>query len=95
MGVLTMICFVITGLSVIRQKVFCEDVIDFFRGFGNLPPTAYWKFPKSTSFSHQHRVKRIMEKEGVTEQLKNENPLKWVQRVNGIKARVEEVMQKM
>ena len=35
-------------------------------------------------------VKRIMEKEGVTEQLKNENPLKWVQRVNGIKARVEE-----
>ena len=40
-------------------------------------------------------VKRIMEKEGVTEQLKNENPLKWVQRVNGIKARVEEVMQKM
>ena len=35
-------------------------------------------------------VKRIMRKEGVTEQLKNENPLKWVQRVNGIKARVEE-----
>ena len=40
-------------------------------------------------------VKRIMEKEGVTEQLKNENPLKWVQRVNGIKARVEEEKQKM
>lgn len=36
MGVLTMICFVITGLSVIRQKVFCEDVIDFFRGFGKV-----------------------------------------------------------
>lgn len=35
-------------------------------------------------------VKRIMEKEGVTEQLKNENPLKWVRRVNGIKMRVEE-----
>ena len=35
-GVLTMICFVITGLSVIRQKVFCEDVIDFFRGFGKV-----------------------------------------------------------
>ncbi|MDE6906297.1 MAG: TnpV protein [Lachnospiraceae bacterium] len=40
-------------------------------------------------------VKRIMEKEGGTEQLKKENPLEWVQRVNGIKARVEEVMQKM
>lgn len=35
-------------------------------------------------------VKRIMEKEGVTEQLKKENALKWVQRVNGIKAGVEE-----
>lgn len=35
-------------------------------------------------------VKRIMKKENVTEQLKNENPLEWVQRVNGIKARVEE-----
>ena len=40
-------------------------------------------------------VKRIMEKESVTEQLKSENPMEWVQRVNGIKARVEEVMQKM
>lgn len=35
-------------------------------------------------------VKRIMVKEGVTEQLKKENPMEWVQRVNGIKARVEE-----
>lgn len=35
-------------------------------------------------------VKRIMEKESVTEQLKNENPMEWVQRVNGIRARVEE-----
>ena len=33
-GVLTMICFVTTVLSVIRQRVFCEDVIGFFRGFG-------------------------------------------------------------
>ncbi len=33
-GVLTMICFVITGLSIIRQKMFCEDVIGFFKGFG-------------------------------------------------------------
>lgn len=35
-------------------------------------------------------VKRVMEKEGVTEQLKKENPMEWVRRVNGIKARVEE-----
>lgn len=35
-------------------------------------------------------VKRIMEKERVTEQLKSENPMEWVRRVNGIKARVEE-----
>ena len=33
-SILTLICFVTTGLSVIRQKVFCEDVIDFFLGFG-------------------------------------------------------------
>lgn len=35
-------------------------------------------------------VKRIMEKEGVNEPLKKENPIEWVRRVNGIKARVEE-----
>lgn len=35
-------------------------------------------------------VKRIMKKERITEQLKDENPLEWVQRVNGMKARVEE-----
>lgn len=35
-------------------------------------------------------TKRIMEKEDVTEQLKKENPLEWVRRVNEIKARVEE-----
>lgn len=29
-GVLTMICFVTTILSLIRQKMFCEDVISFF-----------------------------------------------------------------
>lgn len=33
-GVLTVICLVTTVLSIIRQKVFCEDVIKFFRGFG-------------------------------------------------------------
>ena len=33
-GVLSMICFVITVLSVIRQRAFCEDVIEFLKGFG-------------------------------------------------------------
>ena len=33
-GVLAVICFVTTVLSVIRQKVFCEDVIKFFQGLG-------------------------------------------------------------
>lgn len=37
-GVLTMICFATTVLSVIRQRVFCEDVIGFFRGFGKVIP---------------------------------------------------------
>lgn len=37
-------------------------------------------------------VKRIMEKEGVTEQLKKDNPMEWVRRVNGIMARVEEIV---
>lgn len=37
-------------------------------------------------------VKRIMEKEGVNEQLKKENPIEWVRRVNGIKVRVEEIV---
>lgn len=35
-GVLALICFVTTVLSIIRQKVFCEDVINFFRGFGKV-----------------------------------------------------------
>lgn len=33
-GVLALICFATTVLSIIRQKVFCKDVINFFRGFG-------------------------------------------------------------
>ncbi len=37
-GVLTMICFVITVLSVIWQRVFCKDVIQFFKGFGKVIP---------------------------------------------------------
>lgn len=39
-------------------------------------------------------VKRIMEKEGVDERLKAENPMEWVRRVNGIKASVEEAVEK-
>lgn len=35
-GVLTVICLVTTVLSIIWQKVFCEDVIKFFRGFGKV-----------------------------------------------------------
>ena len=35
-------------------------------------------------------VKRIKEKEGVTEALKNEDPMLWVGKVNNIMARVEE-----
>ena len=35
-GVLTMICFVTTVLSLIRQKMFCEDVISFFRKTGKV-----------------------------------------------------------
>lgn len=34
-------------------------------------------------------VKRIMKKEGVTEELKKRNPIEWVRRVNGIKNKVE------
>ena len=34
-------------------------------------------------------LKRSMEKEGVDERLKAENPMDWVRRVNGIKANVE------
>lgn len=37
----------------------------------------------------EQAVRRIMEKEGVDEQLKAENPLEWVRRVNGIKMCVE------
>ena len=35
-GVLTMICFVTTVLSVIRQRAFCEDVTGFLRSFGKV-----------------------------------------------------------
>ena len=35
-------------------------------------------------------AKQHAEREGVTEQLKPENPMKWVRRVNNIRERVEE-----
>lgn len=35
-------------------------------------------------------VKRTKEKEGVTEDLKNENPMFWVEKVNNIMAGAEE-----
>ena len=39
-------------------------------------------------------VKRIMEKESVDERLKAENPMEWVRRVNGIRMRVEEEVER-
>lgn len=37
-------------------------------------------------------VKQMAEKEGVTEQLKAEDQMLWVQRMNGIRARAEEII---
>lgn len=37
-GVLALICFVTTVLSVIRQKVFCKDFIGFFQELGKTVP---------------------------------------------------------
>lgn len=37
-------------------------------------------------------VKEYAEKEGVTEQLKAENPMEWVRRMNNIRERVNEVV---
>lgn len=39
-GILTVICFVTTVLSVIWQREFCEDFIAFFRGLGKAIQTA-------------------------------------------------------
>ena len=39
-------------------------------------------------------VKQYAEREGVTEQLKAENPMEWVRRMNNIRNRVTEVIQK-
>lgn len=59
-GVLTMICFVTTVLSVIRQRVFCGDVIEFFRGFGKGIPVFVVRI---------HSV--ILSMAGVTESVSN------------------------
>ena len=37
-------------------------------------------------------VKQLSEKEGVTEQLKAENQMLWVQRMNNIRNRAEEIV---
>lgn len=37
-------------------------------------------------------VERIKEKEGITEEMKKNNPMEWVRKMNGIKERVEEIM---
>ena len=37
-------------------------------------------------------VKQYAEREGVTEQLKAENPMEWVQRMNNIRSRVTELI---
>lgn len=69
-GVLTMICFVTTVLSVIRQRVFCEDVIGFFRGFGKVIQVFAVRM---------HSV--ILSTAGVTERVPNDVAaliLKWI-----------------
>ena len=38
-------------------------------------------------------VKQYAEREGVTEQLKAENQVEWVRRMNGIRERVEEIIE--
>lgn len=38
-------------------------------------------------------VKQLTEREGITEQLKAENQMEWVQRMNNIRNRVEEIVQ--
>ena len=37
-------------------------------------------------------IKRMAEQEGVNETLKEQNPMEWVQRMNNIKNRVEEII---
>ena len=37
-------------------------------------------------------IQRIKEKEGITEQLKRDNPMEWVGRMNEIRMRVERMV---
>ena len=37
-------------------------------------------------------VEQMTEKQGVTEQMKEENPMEWVRRMNNIKVRAEEMV---
>ena len=39
-------------------------------------------------------VKQYAEREGITEQLKDENPMEWVRRMNDIRSRVNEIIEK-
>ena len=39
-------------------------------------------------------VKQYAEREGITEQLKDENPREWVRRMNDIRSRVNEIIEK-
>ena len=41
---------------------------------------------------YQLLVKQLAEQEGVTEQLKAENPMLWVQKMNNIRNRVNEIV---
>ena len=41
---------------------------------------------------YQLLVKQLAEKEGVTEQLKAENPILWVQQMNNIQNRAREIV---
>ena len=41
---------------------------------------------------YQTLVKQLAEKEGVTEQLKSENPMLWVQQMNNIQNRAREIV---
>lgn len=68
-GVLTVMCFVTTVLSVIRQRVFCGDVIVFFRELGKAIQIAV---------AHIHSV--ILSATEVTEKVPNDTVsviLKW------------------
>ena len=69
-GVLTMICSVTTVLSVIRQRVFCGDVIEFFRGLRKAIQTAAARIHSA-----------ILSTAGITENVPNDMAaavLKWI-----------------